>query len=319
MIRLRYTGLCWLVLIVGTIQKLHAQQFDTTYISQFEKKNVVELYPGIYGTSFDFKDRTDRRKDFRLVANSAAFVGGYINYKWLSAKYAVYIPGTSLARNEKLRFTSFRFRYSTRHMMFHPFYDSYKGLLAAEGTNKRRFEAVRNVSIADAGLDYYYFFNTKRYSFHSAMFFSEKQVKSAGSLFLMATPMWQRASWKFGAAPVMPDTMTIQLLTRNPSWLTLIGRVGYGYNFSFDQGKWMVAPTFMAGGGALREIKSDDHRLRPVTDVEATLNAGYNGSRYYVFVAGIWSHQHSDLRLKDMQKRDSELTLTFGYRFDKLK
>ena len=102
---------------------------DTNYIHEFAKTNVIEIYPGIYSTRFDFTNFGQRKYDYSLVANSSAHISTNLNYKWLSLKYSWAKPGTQLDRNVKLQYTSLGLNLGIKQMRFHPFYESYNGLL----------------------------------------------------------------------------------------------------------------------------------------------------------------------------------------------
>src|SRR5450432_3000822 len=103
--------------------------FDSNYIHVFNKTNVIEIYPGIYSTHFNFSSPGQRKNDYSLVANSNAHISTNINYKWLSLRYSWAMPGTQLDKNVKLQYTSLGLNFKIGQMRFRPFYESYNGLL----------------------------------------------------------------------------------------------------------------------------------------------------------------------------------------------
>ena len=172
------------------------QLVDSNYIRAFERTNIIEIYPGIYSTHFNFSNRRQRKNDYSLVANSNAHISTNINYKWISLRYSWAMPGTQLDKNVKLQYTSLGANFGGKQMRFRPFYESYNGLLVPVQKIKDSFDIFEGIQFTSAGFDYYFFTNTKLFSFKAANSFSAKQVKSAGSVFLMVTPSWQKINWK---------------------------------------------------------------------------------------------------------------------------
>jgi hypothetical protein len=292
---------------------------DSGYIRLFEKTNVIELYPGIYSTRFNFSNRGEPKSNYRLVANSSGFVGFYLGYKWFSLKYSWAIPGTQLAKNIKLQSTSLGFSFGMRKYSFRPFYNVYDGLLIPADLRSRDFRAFRDIKFTEAGLDMFYFFRTDRFSFRAANGFSEQQIKSKGSFFLKLTPMWQKVNWEDPSRDVITDSATYTLLAYDPEWFSMIARIGYGYNFSFKKGKWSIAPSVLIGGGALREINTGVDHLQLVTDIQASLRAGFNSPLYYVYGTVRWGDLKTNLFIKNLHQVNSNFSITGGYRFRSLK
>src|SRR4051794_31499531 len=104
-----------------------ASGVDSNYIYFFNKKNVIEIYPGVYSTKFKFSTAHDRKNNYSLVANSSGYIGLYMSYKWMSLKYSWGIPGTELAKHVRLQSTSLGLSFRIRRIIFRPFYNSYKG------------------------------------------------------------------------------------------------------------------------------------------------------------------------------------------------
>lgn len=288
---------------------------DTNYIHEFSKTNVIEIYPGIYSTHFDFTHSGQRKYDYSLVANSSLHISTNLNYKWLSLKYSWAMPGTQLDRNVKLQYTSLGLNLGIRQMRFHPFYESYNGLLIPKQTKNDSFRIFRGIQFTDAGFDYYFFTNTKNFSFNAARSFSVNQVKSAGSVFLLATPAWQKINWKAPSRYLITDSSTYNLLSQDPEWISLITRVGYTYNFILQNGKWIIAPAMVTGAGLLKEINIHGSKLQPITNLQAWLNAGYNGPGYYFYLHAWWNNLQTNLLIKNMNQVNTNFSITAGYRF----
>lgn len=297
----------------------HAQAIDSNYIYRFEKRNVVEIYPGISTTRFNFTTPGERKNDYSLVANRSGYVGFYIGYKWASLKYSWAIPGTALDKNVKLQSTSLGFSFRLNKFSIRPFYNSYNGLLIPENPRIRDFKPVRDIAFSDAGVDIFYFFQTKRFSIGAASAFSDKQVKASGSFFLKVTPMWQKINWQNPSYDLISDSTTYKLLAYDPEWFSLIARVGYHYNFTFRKGKWSIAPAAVIGGGALKEISTGINHLQVISDIQASIRGGYNGKNFYYYLSARWGNLQTNLFIKNMTQVNTNISLTGGYRFKSLK
>jgi Domain of unknown function (DUF4421) len=314
--RLFYTGI-FIPIYLFCNSHLFAQPatVDTNYIHSFDKQNILEINPGVYSSRFNFTNPGERKNDYRLVANSSGYVGIYLGYKWLSLKYSWAMPGTQLDKNVKLQYTSLGFRFGERHMRFHPFYDSYNGLLIPVQKHKDSFDVFRGIQFSDAGFDFFYFTNTKRFSFSAAYTFSEQQAKSTGSFLIMATPLWQKVNWKSPSRDLISDSATYTLLSSDPHWLSLIARIGYTYNFTFQKGKWSIGPAVLIGGGGLKEMNTPDKNLQAVTDIQAWLKAGYNGPNYYIYFNAWWDNLKTNLFIKNLHQVNTDFSIKAGYRF----
>lgn len=310
-----------LFLFAGIDQRLAAQNTlsDSNYIYRFEKRNVVELYPGISSTKFNFTNPGELKNDYRLVANRSGNIGVYLGYKWVTLKYSWAIPGTQLDKNVKLQYTSLGFNFRIKKWSIRPFYNLYNGLLLPQKPRSGDFKPIRDIKFSDAGVDFFYFFRTSKFSIGAANSFSEKQIKSYGSFFLKLTPMWQKINWQSPSHELITDSTTYMLLADDPEWVSLIARIGYNHNFSFRKGKWSIAPFLILGGGALREINTGIHHLQLVTDVQGGIRAGYNGHHYYIYLNARWGNLQTNLIIKNMHQVNTNLSITGGYRFKSLK
>lgn len=303
-------------LLLNSTLFAQSNTFDSNYIRKFAKANVIEIYPDIYSTHFNFTERGIRKNDYSLVANSSVHINTNLNYKWLSLSYSWAMPGTQLDKNVELEYTSLSIKLWLGPMGFHPFYESYNGLLIPARDHKKSYTIFRGIQFTNAGFDYYYFTNTKHFSTSASRSFSANQVKSAGSFLIMATPVWQKINWKNPSEDILPDSLTFKLLSENPEWISFIARAGYTYNFVFQKGKWLITPTVLAGSGVQKEINLSGKKLRLVSNLQGWLNAGYNGPDYYFYLHARWNSLQTNLLIKNMTEVNTNFSITAGYRFN---
>ena len=290
---------------------------DSSFVKSFERDNIIEIYPGVYATKFSFTNPFRSRGDFRLVANSSAYAGFYFNYKWLSVKYSWALPGTRLDKNVKLKFTDLQFRFNTNRMSFHPFYEAYNGLLFQPARRRRSFETFRDIMFTSAGTDLLYYFNASAFSHRAANYFSEMQLKTSSSFFILATPQWQQIKWVNPPQQMtIKDSTATRLLVSNPSWISVSVNGGYQHNFVFKKGLFSISPAIAAGGGLLKETNLGKNSIKPVLSARGWINIGYNGQLFYAYLNAASLVTQSKLAIRQMTKSSSDYSLTFGYRFD---
>lgn len=304
----------YLLLLLFLPATLCAQKTDSAYIQSFPRKNTVELYGGTYSTTFKFRTRRHRQSNYKLAVNSSGYIGGDISYKWLYLQYSVNIPGTELDNKGTYHYRLIRMQFGSHAVSIEPFYNAYNGLLIPEHGHKG-YEAFQGIDFTNAGLDIFYYINHKKYSYKAASSFSEQQLQSAGSVFLVATPLWHQIRWKKPTPHLIKDSLTYNLLSSNPSWLSLVFKGGYTHNIVLGNHKWIIGPAITMGAGALHEINTKNTRLQAVTDIQGTINAGYNGAKYYAYLNASWENLNTNLLVKDMHRTDWNLSLTVGYRF----
>lgn len=296
-------------------QTLAQNRADSNYIKKFDKENVIEIFTGSYSNGINFTNSFRSRPDFRLIANSNAYMGMYINYKWLSAKYSWAIPGTSLDKNAKLKFTDIQFRFNTKSSSFHPFFESYNGLLYQLHWHNRKYQPIKNINFICTGFDYYYYLSKKNFSQSAANQFSELQTKSNGSVFILAEPQYQNIRWNNPSASLIRDTAIYQLLSSRPKWISCIADFGYQYNVILGKGIYSLSPAFALGGGILKETNIGLRSFGTILNYCGWLNLGYNGTPLYGYFNIGTYYAHSNLLFRQMNKKSTDMSLTLGYRF----
>ncbi|MDF2382060.1 DUF4421 family protein [Nostoc ellipsosporum NOK] len=291
---------------------------DSAYIKSFDKQNNVEFNGGTSRTRFQFSQLGMNKTGFRMLANTSAYAGVNLSYKWLSLRFSTAVPGTNLDRNTTLKYTSLSFTFGTRRWRYRPFYERYNGLLIP-GDVPRTYEPFKNIRFTGFGSDFYWYANPKKYSLRAARSMSETQVKRAGSLFAIVTPMWQQINWQQPSPDFITDEDTYKLLASNPSWLSVTAQIGYGYNFIFGNGKWIISPIVAAGGGFLKETYKIRHKIQGISLAQGLISGGYNGKKYYGYLSGSWNIQQSRVLTRKMERLNTRVSLTAGFRFGDLK
>jgi hypothetical protein len=301
------------LLIPGMTAFGQGQHADSSYIRPFPKPNTIEVYTGMYNTSFNFRDNKQKENSYKLRVNSSSYIGADISYKWLYVQYAFNVPGTELDNNASFKYRQLNFRFGSRKLIFQPFYSSYNGLLIPED-RRRGFEPFQGIDFKNAGLETFYYFKPTCFSPKAAYAFSERQMQSCGTPFVSLTVMWNTINWKNPSPGLVNDPETYQLLTSKPQWISVIPKAGYAYNLSLKN--WLIAPSVLVGMGLIRENANNTVAYRTIAGIESSLNAGYNGYNCYAYVGGLIRSESSRLLVKDMKSQHWVLNITYGHRFN---
>lgn len=302
-------------------QKARAQtsSIDTTFIHVFDKQNNVEVYTGVYRANFQFRKRRSDRQNYRLLANGNSYIGADVNYKWFSLNYSTAIYGTQLDNRSKAKYTDIRFTLNRKRTTFNPFFTSFTGLLIPTGLTKDRYLPFGGIRFLDTGFDGYYYANSDRFSFRASAYSSQQQKRNAGSVILGITPRWQQIRWQHPSRTTITDTVTYDLLSSNPKWISVVGRIGYTYAFTFREGKWKIETAGLLGGGGVREIGTGMRDFQLTTAFQGWMNAGYTKENYYAYFSARLDSQETDLLLKNMTQISTDFSFTLGYRFHNFK
>lgn len=169
------------------------------------------------------------------------------------------------------------------------------------------------------GINFYYFFNHKKYSQAAAFSFSRIQTRSQGSFFAGLSYSWQRFDFNFGNLPHFildhfPDSWTdykYSATSRNYAF-----KLGYGYNWVFHR-RWLLAvsesPTIGLRHGY---INSDERRNTFALSNQFKLSLIWNKSEWF---AGLIGEINTNIIVdKDntFSTNIGYISATVGYRFD---
>ena len=299
------------------VNNAFTQNVDTGYIKTYEKQNSLEVFPGFYTSKFNFASKDIFRPNYRLQANTSAYYGIYVTYKWLAVTYGWAIPSTYLDKNVRFKYTRFEYLVNKDNFSIHPYFNAYTGLLEKTGGLKKesRFVPENDVKFRNAGIDFRFYDNSKIFSSRAANSFSEKQMKSAGSYYWLVKPMWQSIKWKEKEGGRIKDSQTYNLISFNPQWISITGGLGYNYSFSIRHGNWLISPAGELAVGGLKMINNPEFKIQPVFSTEARMNVGYNGSNIYCYFYSIVKLMHSKLGYRNLNNLDSDFSLVVGYRF----
>lgn len=207
------------------VHKHHWSIFVNRYLSDMNLNIVSNLDPDFFGR-VDIKIDTDHQKQMAI----GAYYRGYgFSYSWDTQKgyskdlsFSTYSSPVGM----ELRYHKTNMIHGTIHAGILD--ELYKEGLIADDTMKVNPGAAKITSFI---LNAYYLFNTKTFSYSSAMTYSTYQKKSAGSFFAGVTIHQQRLSFN-------DETLSLMAQINSVKSRQLSFGLGYAYN-------WVVAPRLL--------------------------------------------------------------------------
>ncbi|NIG56877.1 DUF4421 family protein [Chitinophaga sp. Cy-1792] len=302
-----------------------ASQADSTWIRAFDKDNNIQVYTGYNNTQFTLTQAAKQHiPGMKLYANSAAYAGVCLNYKYLSLSYDWTLPNTRLSgKNKGIKVVNYQLAQVGRRLGIEAFYQRIDGLLMQIQRRKHKFDPVPNVTYTKAGANLLLFTNPAHYSYNAANYFSKWQQKTAGTGVVMLTPSYQQ--FHFHQDNTLPgkDSMLHKNFQEQPQWLTCIAYAGYTVNVISRDKHWSINPMLLAGAGAQYTLNSNFRQLEHITSfvqsIQCRLNAGYTCSDFFAAVNARYDYANSHLPVSTLHAINGDYALTFGYRFHSVK
>jgi hypothetical protein len=290
----------------------------------FPDSNNVRSYVGFYHTLFSSGTGKMSHQP-RLQANTSAYIGAALNYKWFSIYYALNIPRTSVlgGNNKTVRASQLIITHWWNRWGLEGSYQHDRGLVDQDDPGLRLINSVWQwPDYKYVGINAIYLFNPTRFSYRATANFARLQIRSGGSWFIMLTPSYQNfALRKSDLDTSVKDTTLYNLIEKDANHIVLLARVGYSYAFSWGQGRWTCAPFFCIGPGA--GVYMDEFHTRqqffPDLGYQARLTAGYNGDKWYVYLNGFYDMVQEPQKNLGLKTINESASLSVGYRFHSLR
>jgi hypothetical protein len=298
---------------------------DSGFIRKFVLKNDVRFFYGLQGNNLLVGSSRDSDPQLNgdLYSNTNDYIGAGVTYGWLDGDLCFSLPGTTYLKEERSTLTQFKLalNYTQRKLVFRGYYTESKGVVVSGANNEYVSDpAVHEVK---AGLQIIYLFNASKYSYRVSMYQSEYQVKTAGSFLLRLEPFYRNLGTESGS--MIPEAYDVPSRFGEQTGLEYIKAPGilvfsgYGMNIVVRDTRFFISPVLYAGLGVAHNMYRANEGTDSFTNLEYaaqfTLNAGYNGSRYYSRVMFNWSSGYTSLDPAYLTTSNLTLVFTCGMRF----
>jgi hypothetical protein len=229
---------------------------DTTYIKDYAEAFTFRAFYIRDRNTIYYKESTTN-KMIRLEPDNTARLGFGASYKRIGFNFAFKLPFAqadqfqkSAGQTNEFSLQAFLFM---RKMGGDVFYRSFRGLFITNpksidpNFDKSPFPFLENMRYQEAGANFFYIWNNKKFSFRSVFLQDERQIKSAGTFLLGGTTQMMRISNEGGFIPhelAFDHPADLNLKTYQSNQLGVL--LGYAHNFCIKQ-KLVFGFTFFQG------------------------------------------------------------------------
>lgn len=304
-------------------------QKDTSYIVQFERPYNLQFNTWL--NTFDFYINPPRfsnsQEALRLTPNMSLQSGLSLGLKYVTIAFGVQVPGThsNVKTFGRTNYYDFSFSWYQKLLGFDIYSRSFSGIYRTLGADTN--VSIRPDATIDAhGLNWFFNFNHKRFSYRSSLSMAEFQKKSSGALLLMINMGYRGIR---GDSSLIPPGMDKKENYGELTGMKAVGivhinvRPGYAYNICMKGGRWFVAPSAFAGLGVasyqLKSTRGQKDGWVPELDGHVKLSVGNNGSKYFWNVFGVYDVSGNQFGWPNFVIFQSvSFGFNAGYRFQRL-
>ncbi len=270
--------------------KSHTQK-DTNYILQFERPYNIQINSWL--NNFDFyinPPRFSNSKELLKISPNLSWQSGLsLGLKYFTIALGLQVPGTNGEEKTfgRTNFYDFSFSYYQSWGGGEIYSRSFNGAYRTLGADTNL--SIRPDSKIEAhGLNLFYNFNYKKFSYRSALSMAEFQKKSSGSILIMTNFGFKSIRADSSLIPSNIDSLKNYGELTGMNYLRLWNinfRPGYAYNFCFRGGRWFISPSAFFGFGVaayrITNKINDEADLSYELSNHAKLSIGKNGDKYF--------------------------------------
>lgn len=319
----------FLVFIAGCVfisQGAAAQQDSLRgqYVEEFLDKFFIWPLIKQRELSFDIKNRYDDRQKLSYKPNNSYSIGLGLYLFEVGVEFSVAIPLDERSRNTygSSEIRDLHANFLGKYWGVDLYRQNYGGFYVANQnqtpSSPDPFIKRSDIKVINTGTNFIYAFNRKKYSLKAAFNYSEKQIRSAGSLILAGsvnTAQLQADSSVVGQI-YSPDQYSVSSF-RKLQYAAFGLAPGYAHSFVYKSfflnGAVSVGPAHYWINYAAQDKVDYDMSINTYADIRLAL--GYNSSRIFGGVSYII--QSRNIRFENIEFTNNSSTLKFlvGYRF----
>jgi hypothetical protein len=266
-------------------------QKDTNYITQFERPYNIQTNTWLNNFGFYINPPrfSDSKKVIKITPNSSIQTGVSLGLKYVTVAFGVQVPRTNgnEGRFGKTNYYDFSFSYYQMWGGGEIYSRSFNGAYRTLG-NDTNVLIRPDTKIEDHGVNFFYNFNYKKFSYRSALSMAEFQKKSSGSFLVLCNVGYKSTHADSSLIPNNIDSVKNYGELAGMNYLRLWRlnfRPGYAYNFCLKGGKWFISPSAFLGLGVagykVNSVKDFETGTSLEFDTHAKLSVGKNGHKYF--------------------------------------
>ena len=316
-----------LLLLFFLFLSLHVSaQIDTTYIRRYRYTTLIRPYADLASFSFFVSPREEQgendKRTSKYEPNTRAALGLGLSLDKISIAAGIRLP-RSKKREEiygRTRYTDLRLRLMRDRLVFEGVYNKFTGFAdlnssaySDDVTEEKPYLLRGDLSFKMWRAKMIYIFSWKKFSYRAAFNFTERQLKSAGSLLAVADFHYNKAESDSSFIPFQNEASFGEFGNLRKLKLTGAG-IGVGGTYTLVKSKFFINGTILAGpdlqwSRLSNENNSDERRDRRIAPfVDLRLAMGVNGDQYLLALTAV--NNYNFIWMPDLRARLERLILT---------
>lgn len=324
------TKKCFVTVFVLFLFKtnLFAQK-DTNYITQFERQYNFQTNTWLNNFGFYINPPrfSESKEVIKLTPNISLQTGVSLGLKYFTVAFGVQVPRTNGNEDKfgKTNYYDFSFSYYQKWGGGEVYSRLFNGAYQTKG-NDSNVSKRPDAKIEDHGLNFFYNFNYRKFSYRSALSMAEFQKKSSGAFLVLCNVGFKSIRADSSLIPNNIDSVKNYGELAGMNFLRLWRfnfRPGYAYNFCFKGGKWFVSPSAFLGlgiaGYKINNLKDFETGTSLEFDTHAKLSIGKNGHKYFWNIFVTYEGNLNAFSYPNFVAfQSTSIGINAGYRFYKL-
>lgn len=283
------------------ISRIFEVPYDTNYISSYTSDFTTRFFSSIKYSMMGYDDgNVDQRLAYR--PNNKMLLGFGVNHGFLGLNIGLNLPFMNQDDDVygETKYYDFTLRVFAPKFNLTGYLQTYRGFyLRNTSTLIKGWEEgdpyyIRNDMRTNTfGLDISYIFNSDRFSYRAALVQTEWQKKSAGSLILGGSIIY---NFTTGDSSIVPSQIVYpefydSVQFRRSNFLSIGPHIGYGYTFVFKKHYFLtgsVNGSLNIGSTKLILMEKEEaigSGMVLTLRTEFLISGGYNSHRWYVGVS----------------------------------
>jgi len=298
MLKRTFVLVLFTILTCNAIAQNRNKKIDTTYIKSYYDQLLVRTYGITKYNTLSFIDNLSRNQ-FNFIPNSEINLGLGVNYKWFGLNAAFSSPAINNDDHKLGETRSFDIQadlYGRRHLV-NVVYQDYEGfrltknnfILPQISISDSLFKKRSDINTRAFGINGFYNFNNRRFSFLSSFIQNEWQKKSAGSFFVGGYFSWLRMNSDSSFVPhTIQENFPLFSNVKQSEFTNLGVSGGYAHTFVFFKHFFITLSAAGGIGGELSSTFSDNEeefywRETSINYAAFTRGAlGYNEDSFHI-------------------------------------
>ncbi|MBI9066425.1 MAG: DUF4421 family protein [Salinivirgaceae bacterium] len=274
----------------GLDRNTFAEPNDSLYYSRLKNMFTLRVFSGQKFSNFGINDR-ENKLELAFKANPSSSIGIGGSYKWISVNLGIGVSNSLDSVFGEARKIDFQTNLYLRNLRINIYSSVYNGFYLKNTKDylaNSQYYYRPDIQTKTFGLSTLYVVNSKRYSTKATFLQNEWQKKTAGSLVIGGSIIYNRIKADSTLIPYFAidnNFLEGKGFTKN-RYFALGGNAGYAFTLVIMKRLFLdfsLMGGFAYGNTTIRTVENDEFSsLKLKLTLLNTVGFGYNGERLYV-------------------------------------